>query len=108
MGLILRVRDVTVNLLKSKVQQACRTQGVRRLDLFGSRARTDALEGNDFDFVATFGDLPPSEYAKRYFGLLHSLEDILDAPVDLLTPDSIHKRSLREKIDKEKICVYES
>lgn len=99
---------MSLGRLKSKIQQACRTQGVKRLDLFGSRARTNALEGNDFDFVATFGNFPPAEYARRYFGLLHSLEDILDAPVDLLTPDSIHKRSLRDKIEKEKICVYES
>ena len=99
---------VTVEALKSKVEGVCRAQGVRRLDLFGSRARTDAREGNDYDFVATFADFPSGEYAKRYFGLLHSLEDILDAPVDLLTPDSIRKRSLKDRIEQDKICVYES
>jgi len=99
---------VTVETLKSKIQKTCERQGIRRLDLFGSRARTDALEGNDFDFMATFNTAPPAEYAKQYFGLLHSLEDILDAPVDLLTADSIHRRSLKERIEKEKICVYES
>ncbi|MGC9451249.1 MAG: nucleotidyltransferase family protein [Oceanipulchritudo sp.] len=99
---------VTVDTLKSKIRQACHAQGVRRLDLFGSRARSDGLEGNDFDFVATFGDCSPGDYAKRYFGLLHELEDTLGAPVDLLTPDSIHRRSLRERIEKDSLCLYES
>ena len=97
-----------VEELKSRIQQACVDQGVRRLDLFGSRARSNALEGNDFDFLATFEESAPTEYSKRFFSLLHSLEDILGTPVDLLTTDSINKRSLRERIEKEKICVYGS
>ena len=99
---------MSVEELKSKIRQACENQGVRRLDLFGSKARTNAMEGNDFDFLATFEDSAPSEYSRRFFNLLHSLEDILDEPVDLLTIDSIHKRSLKKRIEEEKICVYGS
>ena len=94
--------------LKNKVSQICQDQGVKRLELFGSRARSPVLEGRDYDFVATFEELPPDEYSKRFFKLLHGLEESLGGPVDLLTPQSIAKKSLRDKIEKEKICVYES
>lgn len=94
--------------LRGIISQVCKDQGVRRLDLFGSRARSPEREGRDYDFVATFEDFPPEEYSRRFFKLLHGLEDSLGAPVDLLTPQSIHKESLKRKIEKEKICVYES
>ena len=93
---------------RERVSQVCEGQGVRRLELFGSRARSPEMVGHDYDFVATFEDFSPEEYSRRYFKLLHGLEDSLGAPVDLLTPQSIHKESLRRKIEKEKICVYES
>jgi len=94
--------------LRRRISQVCKDQGVRRLELFGSRARSPEREGRDYDFVATFEDFPPEEYSKRFFGLLHGLEDSLGVPVDLLTPQSIQKESLKAKIEKEKICVYES
>jgi uncharacterized protein len=100
--------EMTDTDLRRKIYQVCKSHGVRRLDLFGSRARSPERQGRDYDFVATLGDFPPEEYSKRFFGLLHGLEDSLGAPVDLLTPESIHKQSLKGKIEKEKICVYES
>ncbi len=94
--------------LRKRVSQVCKDQGVRKLELFGSRARSAELKGRDYDFVATFEDSPPEEYSKRFFGLLHGLEDSLGMPVDLLTPQSIQKESLKANIEKDKICVYES
>ena len=108
MAFLIDYRDMTDRDLRQKLSLICKDMGVRRLDLFGSRARSPAREGRDYDFVATFKEFPPEEYSKRYFGLLHCLEDSLGEPVDLLTPESIHKKSLKEKIEKEKICVYES
>lgn len=100
--------EMTNRDLRRRISQVCKDQGVRRLELFGSRARSPEREGRDYDFVATFEDFPPEEYSKRFFGLLHGLEDSLGVPVDLLTPQSIQKESLKAKIEKEKICVYES
>ena len=99
---------MTVESLKSKVSQICKREGVRRLELFGSRARSSALAGKDYDFVAVFEDESPESYAKRFFRVLHGLEDVLDAPVDLLTPGSIKRESLRKQIEEEKVCLYES
>ncbi len=97
------------NELKELVAPVCRKHGVKRLDLFGSRARSRTLEGRDFDFVADFDSrLSPAEYATRFFRVLHELEDALDSPVDLLTRDSIRKQSLSARIGNESLCVYES
>lgn len=99
---------MTVRDLTEQVAQACKDQGVQRLDLFGSRARSPKMEGRDYDFVATFEELPPEEYSMRFFRLLHALEDSLGEPVDLLTPQSVQKKSLKSRIEQEKVCVYES
>ena len=85
----------------------CVKQDVLRLDLFGSRARSHGSEGNDYDFIVEFSDVAPTEYSKKFFGLLHALEDELNSPIDLLTYNSLKKISLRKKIAEEKVPLYE-
>ena len=64
-----------------------RAMGVRRLDLFGSRARSDATPTSDVDLLIAFD---------RPVGLVHfletkaMLEDILGARVDLVTEGALH------------------
>lgn len=93
--------------LKNRLKFICDKQQVVRLDLFGSRARSQGNDGNDYDFVVEFSNITPTEYSKRYFGLLHALEDELNSPIDLLTYNSIRKKSLRKKIAEEKVPLYE-
>ncbi len=53
------------------IREACRLHRVARLDLFGSAARGDYdPDSSDFDFAVIFEDLPPSDYAEAYLGLL--------------------------------------
>ena len=73
-----------------RLQGICEEQRVIRLDLFGSRARSLLAEGNDYDFAAEFPESSPSEYAGHYFGLLHALEDELQAHVDLINYNSFN------------------
>ena len=98
---------MTIDELKKRLKGVCKDQGVLRLDLFGSRARSLGQEGNDYDFIAEFADFPPNEYAKHFFGLLHALEDELHSSIDLMTYRSLKKQSLREKIINERISIYE-
>lgn len=93
--------------LKNRLKSICEKQQVVRLDLFGSRARSQGNDGNDYDFVVEFSDINPADYSKRYFELLHALEDELEAPIDLLTYGSIRKKSLKKKIAEEKVALYE-
>lgn len=90
-----------------KVSPLCRELGVKRLRLFGSRARSTDLKGRDYDFVVDFPNLEPREYANRYFRLLLGLEDTLSEKVDLLTEESLKKDSLIRNIETESISVYE-
>ncbi|VGO15853.1 hypothetical protein PDESU_04440 [Pontiella desulfatans] len=92
--------------IKKSVAPICKRYDVRRLDVFGSYARGEQHMGSDIDFCVSFRDLPPAEYAKKFFGLLHELEDTLHTSIDLLTASSIKKPSLRQDIKQNGVCVY--
>ena len=93
--------------IKVTVKNLCPQYGVKSLDLFGSVARGDNKKTSDMDFLVEFDDSDPKDYSKRFFGLLHSLEDIFHCNIDLLTVKSIRKKTLRNKIEKDRICLYE-
>ena len=71
------------------------------LALFGSRARGTAHGGSDVDILAAF-DGPAT--SARYFGVRFHLEDLLGAPVDLVT-DKALRPELRPHVEKEAIHV---
>ncbi len=97
---------MTRNEIREVVGPICSRHRVRRLDLFGSRARGEDGPDSDFDFCVLFEDLPPSEYSRQFFSLLHDLEDALHATIDLLTEGSIRRASLRSRIQSDGVCVY--
>jgi predicted nucleotidyltransferase len=67
---------MTLEEIKRVAVPACRESKVKRLDLFGSLARGEGTTASDVDLLVEFEepDLHPS---KRFFGLLHHLEDAL-------------------------------
>jgi len=85
---------------------ACRKFDVRRLDVFGSTARDVESGTSDVDLLVEFRD-PDRSPARRYFGLLHQLEDTLGCEVDLLTTASLRNPCFRERVLKERIPIYE-
>jgi uncharacterized protein len=93
--------------IKKAALPACREFGVLRLDVFGSTARGSATTSSDVDLLVEFAD-PDRSPAKRFFGLLHHLEDSLGCAVDLLTTRSLRNPYFKERVLKEKILVYES
>jgi hypothetical protein len=76
------------------------------MELFGSRARGEAGTDSDIDFCISFEDLPPAEYSRQFFGLLHDLEDAFHTTVDLLTEASIRKASLKRNLKIDGVLVY--
>jgi len=74
--------------------------GVRRLALFGSRAREDARPGSDLDFLVEF----EKKSFDAYMDLKFFLEELFGASVDLVLTDTIKPR-LREKILAEAVDV---
>ena len=85
---------------------ACREFNVKRLDAFGSAARGSATSSSDVDLLVEFKE-PAQSPAKRFFGLLHQLEDSLGCAVDLLTPNSLRNPYFKGRVLKERISVYE-
>ena len=50
---------------ESAIADACRSYGVRRLELFGSAVR-DPEHANDFDFLVDLMETDPGRYAKAF------------------------------------------
>jgi hypothetical protein len=79
--------------------QSLREFGVRSLSVFGSVARGDATERSDIDVLVEF-DAPVGFFDMAR--LKYHLEDLLGAPVDLVTAgglrDSMRERILREAV----------
>jgi hypothetical protein len=92
--------------IRSAVVPACREFGVRRLDAFGSFARGSASLASDVDLLVEFSD-PDRSPAKRFFGLLHTLESVLKCEVDLLTASSLRNPYFKARVLKERVPVYE-
>ena len=92
--------------LRTVVAPACEQFGVRRLDVFGSVARGEDGPGSDVDLLVELAQ-PEIHPSKRYFGLLHYLEDHLERPVDLLTASSLTNPYLRRRVLGERIPIYE-
>jgi len=75
--------------------------GVRGLAVFGSLARDQAHAGSDIDILVEF-DGPAT--SARYFGLQFFLEDLLGAPVDLVTERALRPQ-LRPFVERDAIHV---
>jgi uncharacterized protein len=79
-------------------QEALRSFGVRKLQLFGSAARNEVTADSDLDFVV---DLVANTL-DSYMGLKYYLEEVFGCPVDLVLADAIKPR-LRDRILGEAI-----
>lgn len=91
---------------KIDLQALCRQFGVRRLDLFGSAATESDLAARDLDFLVDLGELPPTEYAEAYFGLLEALEQMFSRPVDLVTAPSVRNPFFKQRLEQTRSMLY--
>ena len=97
---------MTLEEIRTAALSACREFGVSRLYAFGSTARGAAGGSSDVDLLVEFHD-PDRAAAKRFFGLLHRLEDTLGCDVDLLTVGSLKNHYFRRRVLKERVALYE-
>jgi|SRR6185437_13213545 len=96
-----------LNKIRPELMELCQQFHVKRLDLFGS-AVTEAFDpvSSDFDFLVEFNPLPPADYARAFFGLKESLEDLLGRPVDLVVSAAIRNPYFRQSIEQSKALLY--
>jgi predicted nucleotidyltransferase len=95
-----------IETVRAVALPACREFGVRRLDAFGSVARGASGTASDVDLLVEFQS-PDEAPARRFFGLLHRLEDDLGCAVDLLTTGSLRNPYFRERVLRERVLLYE-
>jgi predicted nucleotidyltransferase len=99
--------DPRITRHQPEIEALCRRFLVRRLELFGSAAAGTFQPGkSDLDFLVEFQALPPKTYADTYFGLLESLEQLFDAPVDLVVASAIKNPYFQQSIDQNKALLY--
>ena len=97
---------MTLEKIKKVVVPVCSEFNVKRLDLFGSLARGAGSSNSDVDLLVEFEE-PNLQPSKRFFGLLHHLEDDLGCKVDLLTISNLKNPYFRRRVLKEKVNIYE-
>jgi predicted nucleotidyltransferase len=92
---------------RQELERVCRVRRVRRIELFGSAAGPgfDA-ERSDLDFLVSFQELAPGEYADAYFGLLEDLQALFQRPVDLVVDSAFQNPYFRQTVDATRTLVY--
>jgi hypothetical protein len=89
-------RDEAVKLLAEHRQDLSRF-GVKSLALFGSVVRDEARPDSDVDVLVEFEGAATFD---RYMGLRFFLQDLLGAPVDLVTRKALKPR-LKPYVERE-------
>lgn len=92
-----------------ELEQLCIDYRVQRLDLLGSAVTGQYNPGeSDLDFVVEFQPLPAGEYADAYFGLLESLEQLFNCPVDLIIGSANKNPYFLQSVEKTRTAIYET
>ena len=92
---------------RAQLAQLCRKYHVRRLEVFGSAARTDFdAASSDLDFLVELDPIAPVAYAQAYFSLKEALEALFHRPVDLVTSVSVNNPYFRASLAASRESVY--
>ncbi|MBI2435269.1 MAG: nucleotidyltransferase domain-containing protein [Candidatus Hydrogenedentes bacterium] len=90
-----------------RVIALCTKYQAERLYAFGSAVGGGFdVDKSDFDFLVRFFPCTPEEHADRYFGLLESLEALLETKVDLVEIDAIKNPYFRQEVEATRILLY--
>jgi len=91
------------DLKKRKIKNFCHHHQIKKLSLFGSRAREDFKKSSDVDLLISFGEI------KSLLELIHiefELSNLMGKKVDVVTKGSV-PAYFRKGIEKESITIYE-
>ena len=98
-------RADTIESIKSIVNPIAKAHGVKRVMLFGSRARGDFNGKSDYDFFVSRGEI---ETLFQLGSLYEDLKDALKSKVDIVLDDSYDIDYIKKDVEKEGILLYES
>ncbi len=96
----------TLEEITEKIPSVCRFYRIQTVDVFGSIARGDSNENSDIDFLIEFEEPRTEGISERYFGFLHTLEDMFQCRIDVLTSRSLKNPYFIKRIGEEKKRIY--
>jgi len=93
------------------IKKVCKKMQLKSLYLFGSGStKKNHTEESDLDFIFKFkkdeNGLPISGY--DYFDLMFDLEKITGKKIDLVAEEKIKNKYFLDRVNQEKIKIYES
>jgi len=92
---------------RPEIEALCRKYRVKRLDLFGSAARSEFNPASsDLDFIVQFDKFTLENTADRYLGLLVDLEDLFQRKVDLVSYRAVRNPHFKQVIDSTRVQLY--
>lgn len=95
--------DYSIPEIKNIVMPIAKKHGVKRISLFGSRARGDNNYDSDYDFLITKGKV---KSLWLYMGLVDDLEEAFKTHVDVVMDTSPDKDFIAEA-ESDGILLYE-
>ncbi len=90
-----------------QVKTAMKLHQVKNAYAFGSVCTSRFTDSSDIDFLVSFNEMKPEDYADNYFGLLYNLQEIFKRDIDLITEKSLQNPYFIKVINQSKIPVYE-
>ncbi|HFA48957.1 MAG TPA: nucleotidyltransferase domain-containing protein [Bacteroidetes bacterium] len=98
---------IEIKPYQNAIKYACQSQGVKKLELFGSYAREDFRADSDMDFLVEF-DLSQPSLFDRYLALFEALEKIFKKKIDLVEISSLKNAILIKSINEDRKVIYEA
>jgi len=94
-------RKIT-NEIRGKIISNLKSHGAKKISIFGSYVRGEAVPESDLDIIVEFGEV---KGLITFIGIENELTELLGIKVDLLTEKSISPY-LIDRIKKEAIVIY--
>ena len=98
-----------IKIVKNNIQKIallCEEFKVEKLWVFGSATKSSFSAESDVDFLVSFENMKPKDYAENYFLLAENLEEILGRDVDLVTVNSLSNPYFIQSVEESKTLIY--
>ena len=92
---------------RAALAELCVRLGIKRLEVFGSAARTDFNPlHSDVDFLVEFESNRDDQPLRRFFGAKEALEGLFGREIDLVMPDALKNPFVRASVDRSRQLIY--
>jgi hypothetical protein len=103
-------QSLTSDDLRRRLRPFCEKYRIRRLEVFGSAARGQAMPDSDVDLLVTFDESAPVSTAEL-LEMAGEAEELIGRPVDFVLRPALEKSPnhfAREHILATAVCLYGS